>query len=98
MLDGILSGSKSYGAETMTIAWATDHDSGDPKEQTTRYNEDNSWRDEISEFAEAIQDDAPIVSGSSMDAFLTLRTVYRIYCADPEWRDRWNLSSDAVLP
>ncbi len=98
VLDGILSGSKSYGAETLTIAWATEHDSGDPKEQATRYNEDNSWRDEISEFAEAIQDDAPIVSGSSMDAFLTLRTVYRIYCADPEWRERWNLSSDAVLP
>src|SRR5262249_48692967 len=53
-LSGILSGSKSYGAETITVAYASDRDGGDPKEVTTRYNEDNSWRDEIEEFAEAI--------------------------------------------
>jgi len=92
-LSGILSGSKSYGAETMTVAWADGaDDSGDPREQTTRYNRDNSWRDEIAEFADAILNDALIATGSSDDALKTMHLVYRIYCADPAWRARWNLS------
>ena len=93
LLEGILSGSKSYGAETMTIAWAADNDIGDPKEQTTRYNEDHSWRREIEEFADAVLNDAPVVNGSSADALATMDLVYRIYCADPEWRARWNLNA-----
>jgi len=95
-LSGILSGSKSYGAETMTVAWKGDNDSGDPKEQTTRYNQDNSWRDEIDEFAAAIAERRPVVSGSSLDALRTMHLVYRIYCADPEWRERYNL--DDMIP
>ncbi len=92
VLSGILSGSKSYGAETLTVAWAAEDDMGDPKEQTTRYNQDNSWRDEIAEFAAAIVDGAPIVNGSSDEALKTMQLVYRIYCADPDWLARWDLS------
>lgn len=94
-LSGILSGSKSYGAETMTVARAAEDDMGDPKEITTRYNTDPSWADEIAEFTESIIQDKPIVNGSSEDAYKTMQLVYRIYCADPEWRARWNLSCDA---
>ncbi|MBM3566347.1 MAG: Gfo/Idh/MocA family oxidoreductase, partial [Alphaproteobacteria bacterium] len=91
-LAGILSGSKSYGEETLTIAWADpSDDSGDPREETRTYSQDNSWRDEIAEFASAIAENAPISNGSSTDALETMRLVYRIYCADPEWRGRWNL-------
>ena len=93
ILAGILSGSKSYGAETLTVAWKGDDDIGDPREQTTRYNQDNSWRDEIAEFAAAVIDGAPVSDGSSEEALETLRLVYRIYCADPEWRERWALSA-----
>jgi len=93
ILSGILSGSKSYGAETLTVAWAADDDVGDPKEQTTRYNQDNSWRDEIAEFADAILDGGPIVNGSSAEALLTMEMVYRIYRADPEWCARWDLAA-----
>ena len=92
ILSGILSGSKSYGAETLTVATAADDDMGDPKEQTTRYNSDPSWREEIDEFANSVLEDRPIVNGSSRDALQTMQTVYRIYCADPEWRARWRLS------
>ncbi len=92
ILSGILSGSKSYGAETLTVAWAANDDMGDPKEQTTRYNQDNSWRDEIAEFADAILNGGPIVNGSSDEALKTIELVYRIYCADPEWRARWDLA------
>lgn len=91
VLSGILSGSKSYGAETLTVAYAGDEDGGDPREQTTRYNQDNSWRDEIAEFADAIWDDKPIIEGSSLEALKTMHLVYRIYCADLEWRNKYNL-------
>lgn len=94
ILSGILSGSKSYGAETLTVVWADESDQGDPKEQTTRYNKDPSWADEIEEFAQAVLAGEPIVAGSSDDALKTMQLVYRIYCADPQWKARWNLSSD----
>jgi len=97
ILSGILSGSKSYGAETITVAYATENGGGDPREVTIRYNEDNSWRDEIAEFVDCILEDKPIVSGSSLEALKSMHLVYRIYCADPEWRRRYNLD-DTIPP
>lgn len=96
-LSGILSGSKSYGAETLTVARVTDSDMGDPREETIRYNTDPSWELEIAEFAEAIWSDTPITNGSSEEALRTMHLVYRIYCADTEWKVRWNLS-DIIPP
>jgi len=94
ILSGILSGSKSYGAEKMTIAWAASDECGDPKEQTTRYNEDNSWRHEIAEFANAILGKGKILHGTVEDAYNTMELVYRIYSADKLWCDRWNITSN----
>lgn len=91
ILSGILSGSKSYGTETLTVVHAGDDDLGDPKEQVTRYNTDPSWADEIADFADAIQTGREITDGSSEDALRTMDLVYRIYAADPKWRERWNL-------
>ncbi|MBT3767084.1 MAG: Gfo/Idh/MocA family oxidoreductase [Rhodospirillaceae bacterium] len=93
-LSGILSGSKSYGAETMTVARTAGDDMGDPREETTRYNKDTSWADEVAEFATAIQDNTPITNGSAEDALKTMGLVYRIYCADSEWKAKWGLSHD----
>jgi predicted dehydrogenase len=97
VLSGILSGSKSYGAETLTVARATHDDMGDPLENITRYNEDPSWAREVAEFATAVTDDTGIVHGSVEDAYKTMELVYRIYAADREWRDRWNLSTGPSL-
>jgi len=92
VLGGILSGSKSYGAETLTVIAADpDNDMGDPKEQTTRYNRDPSWDEEIRCFARAILEDLQIDSGSSGDAFRTMKLVYQIYYADPVWRDTYSI-------
>ncbi len=93
-LSGILSGSKSYGAETLTVVWSENDGRGDPREQTTRYNNDPSWAGEIAEFAEAVIEDKQIKYGSADDALRTMHLVFRIYCADPEWRARWNLSDE----
>ncbi len=90
-LGGILSGSKSYGTETLTVAWASRDDQGDPKEQQTRYDQDPSWEAEIADFADAIIDNRAISEGSSTDALKTMQLVYRIYCADPDWQQKWNL-------
>ena len=91
-LAGILSGSKSYGDEMLTIARTTGDDRGDPEEEVRHYDQDLSWADEVAEFAEAIKTDAPITNGTSEDALNTMKLVYQIYCADPDWKTRWGLS------
>ncbi len=91
-LSGILSGTKSYGAETLTVVHANpDTDAGDPKEQTTRYNLDPSWDDEIAAFAASILDGTAIASGNSNDALRTMQLVNRIYFEDPRWRAAYNI-------
>ena len=92
VLSGILSGSKSYGEETLTVVPTTPDDAGIPQETVRRYETDPSWADEIADFAEAIAKDRPITEGSASEALATMRLVYRIYCADEDWRKKWDLS------
>lgn len=92
ILGGILSGTKSYGAETLTVVRADpDSDGGDPREQITRYNRDPSWDNEIAAFADAILTGGPVQSGTSLDAFRTMQLVFKIYYADPEWRQAYGI-------
>ena len=91
-LAGILSSSKSYGEETLTIAKASPDESQEPLEEVKRYAEDPSWSAEISEFGEAILGNGNIVNGSARDAYKTMELVYRIYCADRHWKNKWGLS------
>ena len=91
-LGGILSSTKSYGAETMTLVWANpDEDNGDPREQMTRYNKDPSWSLEIAAFADAIRSGESIQYGGSIDALQTMELVYKIYEFDNEWNDKHKL-------
>ncbi len=92
ILKGILSSTKSYGAETLTVAYKSEDEQGDPKEKTTRYNHDPSWEDEVNEFAKSIVENTPVRSGTSEDAYKTMLLVYRIYCADLIWKKKYNLS------
>ena len=94
ILGGILSGTKSYGAETLTVA-LVDHenDNGDPKEQLTRYNRDPSWEEEINRFVECIRSNEPIQSRSSLVALNTMKLVYKIYYADPVWRKKYSINN-----
>jgi predicted dehydrogenase len=94
ILGGILSGSKSYGAETLTVVLANpDNDLGDPKEVTTLYNTDPSWYAEIEVFADAIINGKKISNGTSYDALKTMKLVYKIYHSDSVWRDRYNIQN-----
>ena len=94
ILSGILSGSKSYGKETLTISRNVGDDRGNPHDEVKSYNYDPSWEDEIGEFAAAITNNISITNGSSVEALKTMRLVYQIYCADEEWKNLWNLSDD----
>ena len=92
ILGGILSGTKSYGAETLTVVRADpDSDGGDPMEQVTRYNRDLSWDQEIAAFAASVLNDGPVPSGTSEDALRTMQLVFKIYHADPKWRAAYGI-------
>lgn len=96
ILGGILSSSKSYGAETLTVVRADhDNDGGDPREEMIRYNRDPSWDEEINCFAESILSNKPVGSGSSLDALNTMKLVYQIYYADPKWRKTYSIPNPA---
>ncbi len=94
-LSGILSGSKSYGEETLCILKTSGSDTADLDEEVRNYTHDPSWATEISEFAEAVTEDKPVTNGSSDDALKTMELVYRIYCADPDWKAQWSLGPES---
>ena len=94
ILGGLLSGTKSYGAETLTVVRADpDNDKGDPRETTTSYNKDPSWQTEVNTFVGAVIGDEYITSGSPNDALETMKLVYRIYYSDPAWRAAYTISN-----
>ncbi len=84
-LQGILSSSKSYGEEKLSKGRRAESDTGTVHEESIIYLEDNSWRDEIDEFAESIVNGRSLQHGGSSDALATMKLVYDIYNADSVW-------------
>ena len=90
VLGGLLTGSKSYGDETLKIISSNPaQDQGVPIENTSKYNEDVSWDNEIKYFANCIENDLTIERGSIEDAIETMRLVEEIYKADPLWKRKY---------
>lgn len=96
-LRGILSGSKSYGKETLVIGGRDEADTGTARHETINYLEDNSWRDEVFEFADSIVNGREIKYGTSGEALKVMKVIYGIYYADPAWRDVYNIPNPYVL-
>lgn len=90
-MQGILSGTKSYGEEKLVIGRRNNSATGSDRVEVVTYLEDNSWRDEINEFADAILEKKKILSGTVEDAYRTMKVVCAIYQADPEWRQKYKL-------
>lgn len=91
-LHGILSGSKSYGEEKIVLGYRDeDSDNGQMESKTIKFLQDNSWKDEIFEFAESVINDKTIESGTSNDALETMKLVYNIYFSDENWKDKYNI-------
>jgi predicted dehydrogenase len=90
VLGGLLTGSKSYGEETLTIVTADpDNDRGAPRESISKYNEDVSWDNEIKYFAKSLAEKSPITRGSIDDAVETMKLIEKIYKADPIWQEKY---------
>ena len=90
ILGGLLTSSKSYGDETLTIITSNpEKDKGDPKESISKYNEDISWDNEIKYFANSLADGSAIKRGSIDDAIETMRLIEAIYKADPDWKEKF---------
>lgn len=91
-LSGILSGTKSYGAERLKIIPKKDGSSvGSFNEITNSYLDDLSWQSEIDEFADIILNDRAVENGNSADALKVMELLYRIYWADHTWREAFNI-------
>ena len=90
ILGGLLTGSKSYGDETLTVITSDpSKDKGMPKESTSKYNEDVSWDNELKYFANSLADNTSIERGSINDALETMRLIETIYKADPIWKEKY---------
>jgi predicted dehydrogenase len=90
ILGGLLTGSKSYGDETLTVITSDpSKDNGMPKESTSQYNEDVSWDNEIKYFANSLASNTSIERGSIKDALETMKLIEIIYKADPIWREKY---------
>lgn len=84
-INGILTSSRSYGDETITVARRRFDEGfavGKPREEVIYFDTDPSWELEVRDFAECIQQDVPITSGTSLDALKAMELVYSIYDAD----------------
>ena len=90
ILGGLLTGSKSYGDETLTIITSDPvKDNGMPKESTSKYNKDVSWDNEIKYFANSLASNTSIERGSIKDALETMKLIEVIYKADPIWKEKY---------
>ncbi len=93
-LSGILSGSKSYGEEKLKIIERKDNSmSGSHSEQIINYLDDNSWKNEVDEFADIIIKDKKVINGNSADALGVMKMVYNIYYSDKQWRKFFNIEN-----
>jgi 1,5-anhydro-D-fructose reductase (1,5-anhydro-D-mannitol-forming) len=81
VLNGLLTSSRAYGEEILTLAknrskgpavtWAD--------EEKIEYTDDNSWRYEMEHFLDAVKNDTSIQIGNSDDALKLMRIIDKIY-------------------
>ena len=87
-VNGILSSTRSYGDETITVGQRRFDDAtatGKPREEIIYFDTDPSWHLEVNEFLEAVQNGRAVEHGTSHDALAVMQLVHRIYQADESW-------------
>lgn len=94
ILSGILSGSKSYGDETMIVTHNNEIDKNNKLHEVVhKFDSDSSWEEEVNLFTNSVLNNSPIINGSLIDAFKTLKLVYKVYYADKHWRKKFQISN-----
>jgi len=81
VLNGLKTSSNTYGKEELTIARnrSTAPAASWDDEERIEYEIDNSWQNEVDSFFDAVINDLPISSGSSLDSLNVMRLIDRIY-------------------
>jgi predicted dehydrogenase len=85
VVNGILSSTRSYGDETITVArkqFAEGFAQGKPREETYYFDTDPSWELEVAGFLDHVAGDTPIESGTSEQALKAMELVFAIYDQD----------------
>jgi predicted dehydrogenase len=82
-LDGILSKTRSYAPETMTVGKREFEDitfaMGKPQESITYYEYDKSWDFELADFIDAARGNSSILNGTSQDALEIMKITDYVY-------------------
>jgi predicted dehydrogenase len=82
-LEGILSGTRSYGDETLTIAKRQFENEtfamGKPREEKIFFDTDESWKLELDEFVDCILNKKQVYNGNSEDALKVMELIEAIY-------------------
>jgi len=82
-LDGLLTSTRSYGEESLTMAKRQFEDEarafGRPREETIYFDRDESWHLEVEDFVEAILGGAPVRYGHTQDALRVMQLIEEIY-------------------
>lgn len=84
-VNGLLTSSRSYGDETITVArrkFDEGFDHGTPHEETIYFDNDPSWELEVADFISAIRNNTPITTGTSQDALAAMKLIFAIYNGD----------------
>ena len=85
-LSGILSGSKSYGKEKLSLMPRIDNNNGAKiKNEHSLSQKDLSWKKEIDEFADCIKNNKKIINGNLEDSIKVMKLIEKIYSQDKEW-------------
>lgn len=83
ILEGILSSTRSYGDEKLIYAKKQFEDKsfafGKPREEIIYFDTDNSWRLEIEDFVNSIENNINISSCNSYDSLASMKLVEAIY-------------------
>lgn len=86
VLEGFLTGSGTYGRETLVIGRRDWNDvngaRGRPLEEQYYFDEDRSWEREVDDFVRCIATGLPVGSGNSLDAQRAMELVTRVYLDD----------------
>jgi predicted dehydrogenase len=83
---GILSSTRSYGEETISMArrqFDEGFATGRPREEVIYFDTDPSWALELADFVRCIEEDRPVEMGNSTDAMRAMELVHAIYDNDP---------------
>lgn len=87
-VNGILSSTRSYGDETISVARRRTGgaaSSGTTNEEVIYFDTDPSWELEVAEFLDNVRSDKPVRMGDSRQALKAMEVVYAIYRDDAQF-------------